>query len=168
MNMKLKPTLLATALASAGLVVTTAQGATDTANMPVTITIQTACDVSTIAPTTLDFGSHGLLTTAIDATSTITVTCTPTVPYDIGLNAGLNGGGDTDARAMVNGTEDVGYQLYQEVGRATVWGGPSSEFAVTSIGTGIAQPFTVYGRVPPQATPTAGNYTDTILVTITY
>ena len=33
---------------------------------------------------------------------------------------------------------------------------------------GAAQPLTVYGRVPPQTTPSAGVYTDTVVVTITY
>jgi spore coat protein U-like protein len=32
----------------------------------------------------------------------------------------------------------------------------------------LSIPYTVYGYVPPQATPAAGVYTDTITVTVTY
>ncbi|MCE3520182.1 spore coat protein U domain-containing protein, partial [Escherichia coli] len=35
-------------------------------------------------------------------------------------------------------------------------------------GSGAAQPYTVYGRVPVQTTPAPGTYTDTITVTVTY
>jgi outer membrane usher protein len=39
---------------------------------------------------------------------------------------------------------------------------------VASTGNGASQPFTVYGRVPPQTTPTPGAYSDTVTVTVTY
>lgn len=35
-------------------------------------------------------------------------------------------------------------------------------------GNGNVQNLTVYGRVPPQATPAAGVYTDTVAITVTY
>nr|WP_281033880.1 spore coat protein U domain-containing protein [Mesorhizobium sp. M4B.F.Ca.ET.049.02.1.2] len=35
-------------------------------------------------------------------------------------------------------------------------------------GVGTAQNLTVYGRVPPQTTPSPGVYTDTVIVTVTY
>lgn len=35
-------------------------------------------------------------------------------------------------------------------------------------GSGVAQTFTVHGRVPPQNTPPPGNYSDTVVVTVTY
>jgi spore coat protein U-like protein len=43
-----------------------------------------------------------------------------------------------------------------------------SSDAVAATGNGSAQSFTVYGRVPPQAAPAPGNYSDTITVTVTY
>ncbi len=39
---------------------------------------------------------------------------------------------------------------------------------VSGTGTGSAQNQTGYGRVPPQATPAAGTYTDTITATVTF
>lgn len=163
MNMKTIP--LAAALVSVGLVFAPAHAATVDAQMPVTITIANACEIST-APTTLDFGSHGVLSANVDNTSTISVTCTTDAPYDIGLDGG--GSGDINARTMTLGTDEVGYQLYQAAARTTPWGDTVGTDTVSDTGTGSEQQFTVFGRVPPQTTPPAGTYTDTVTVTVTY
>lgn len=169
--MNLKTFLLSAAVASAGLTLSNVHAqalpspATD--DMAVTITIENACEIST-APTTLDFGAHGVLSANVDNESTMSVTCTTAAPYDIGLDAGLNGAGDITARKMINGLATVDYQLYQAAGRTTVWGDTVDDDRLASEGTGTAQLFTVYGRVPPQTTPPAGVYTDTVAVTVTY
>lgn len=165
MNVKL---ISAAALAAFGLAASVAQAATATNNMPVKITIQNACDVTTTAPTTLDFGTQGPLVANIDLSSTITVNCTTGATFNIGLDAGANGGGVITARKMALAGNFVAYQLYSDSGRATVWGPTIGTNTVASTGTGVPQPFTVYGRVPPQTTPTAGVYTDTVNVTVTY
>ncbi len=166
--MQLKNTLLAAGLAIAcGTIATpAAQAATATASMPVTITIQNACNVSSVAPTTLDFGTQGPLTANVDSTSTITVTCTSGATYDVGLSGG--GSGDINARVMTNGGNQVGYQLYSDSGRQTVWGDTVGTNTVSNTGSGTAQTYTVYGRVPAQTTPPAGTYNDTVTVTVTY
>ena len=165
MNMNMKPTLLIAAMVAAGLSFSTAQSATVTANMPVQIIIQNACEI-TLAPTLLDFGTHGVLSANIDSSSVLTVTCTTGALYDIGLNGGASG--DINARTMTNGTDFVGYQLYQEAARTTVWGNTVGTDTATKVGTGTVQQFAVYGRVPPQPTPSAGTYLDTVTVTVTY
>ena len=156
------------ALAMFGLAAATAHAATVTNTMPVTITIQNACNVSTVAPTTLAFGTAGPLVAAINQTSTITVTCTTNAPFNIGLDGGGAGAANINARRMINGVNTVGYQLYQDGGHATVWGNTVGTNTVASSGTGSAQTFTVNGQVPAQTTPPAGNYTDTVNVTVTY
>ncbi|KAA3640234.1 MAG: spore coat U domain-containing protein [Proteobacteria bacterium] len=163
--MNLKPRLLTTAILVAGLTFSTAQAATVTDSMPVTITIENACEIST-APTTLDFGTQGVLSANIDSLSTISVTCTTAAPYNIGLNGGASG--NINARTMTDGTDFVGYQLYQESGRTTVWGDTVGSNTMASTGTGVEQYFSVYGRVAPQTTPPAGTYNDSVTVTVTY
>ncbi len=166
--MNIKPTLFAAALVAAGLSVSTAQATagTVTATMPVTITIQNACDVSSVAPTTMDFGTQGPLTSAVNQTSTISVTCTSGAAYNIGLDGGSSG--NINGRTMVNGSNSVAYQLYSDANHTTVWGNTIGTDTVASTGTGSSQAFTVYGRVPAQATPPAGTYNDTVNVTVTY
>ena len=165
LNMNMKYLLLTATVAAAGLAFNTAQAAAVTANMPVTITIQNACEI-TLAPTTLDFGTHGVLSANIDSSSVLTVTCTTGADYDIGLNGGASG--NINARTMTNGTDFVGYQLYTEAGRTNVWGNTVGTDTLAAVGTGTVQQFAVYGRVPPQTTPPAGTYTDTVAVTVTY
>jgi spore coat protein U-like protein len=165
--MSINTKAIATAvLVTFGLASTSLFAATVTNTMPVQITIQNACNVSTTAPTTLDFGTQGPLTANVDQTATITVTCTTGANYNVGLDGG--GGGAINARRMVNGANTVAYQLYSDSSRTVVWGNTVGTDTVAGSGNGSAQPFTVYGRVPPQATPPAGVYNDTVNVTVTY
>jgi spore coat protein U-like protein len=163
--MNIKATAAAV-LVTFGLASTSLNAATVTNTMPVRIIIQNACNVSTTAPTTLDFGTQGPLVANIDQNATITVTCTTNAPYNVGLDAG--GGASINARRMINGVNTVGYQLYRDTGRTTVWGNTVGTDTVAGNGNGTAQTLTVYGRVPPQTTPVAATYNDTVNVTVTY
>lgn len=131
----------------------------------VSATVDKRCNVSASA---LDFGTTGLLTAATPGTSTIGVQCSAGAAYTVGLDAGLNGGGNINARRMVLGTGAVGYQLYSNATRTTVWGNTTGSNTVAGSGTGATQNYTVYGLVPAQTTPAAGTYQDTITVTVTY
>jgi spore coat protein U-like protein len=162
MNSKLVGAL---ALALAG-VASVAQGATTTNTMPVKIIIQNACDVTTVAPTLLDFGTQGPLVANVDNTSTITFTCTSGAAYTVALNGG--GSTNINGRVMTNGGNQVGYQLYTTNARTAVWGDGTNGVTQSGNGTGSAQTLTVYGRVAPQATPPAGTYNDAVTVTVTY
>jgi len=166
MSIKFKATaalvLVTFGLASTSLL----NAATVTNTMPVKITIQNACNVSTTAPTTLDFGTQGPLVANVDQTATITVTCTTSAPYNVGLDGG--GAGNINARRMINGAAQVGYQLYRDSARTLVWGVTIGTDTLAGTGNGTAQTLTVYGRVPPQTTPPANVYNDTVNVTVTY
>lgn len=121
-----------------------------------------------VATQNIDFGSKGVLTANADATGQVTVTCTPSTAYTVSLNGGSTGGTPTN-RKMSKGAERITYGLYKDPARSQPWGDagtPGSTVAGT--GNGAAQALIVYGRVPPQATPSAGVYTDTVVVTITY
>lgn len=122
----------------------------------------------TVSAATLDFGTVGLLAGAVPGTSTISVQCASGTPYDVGLDAGLNGGGNINARRMVLGANSIAYQLYRDPGRTLVWGNTVDTDTVAGTGNGNAQSLAVYGSVPTQPTPPAGTYNDTITVTVTY
>lgn len=117
----------------------------------------------------LDFGTNpGLLTTAVSANAALSVQCSVGTAYNVGLNAGLNGAGNINARKMVLGSNSVGYQLYRNLARTQIWGNTTNADTVAGTGTGNTQSLTVYGSVPPQTTPPAGTYNDTVIVTVTY
>jgi spore coat protein U-like protein len=141
------------------------QAATTTTTFNVSLTITASC---TVSATALAFGSSGVIAANIDNTSTVTVQCTNTTPYNVGLNAGTGTGATVSNRLMTAGGATVGYALYSDSGRTTNWGNTVGTDTKSGTGNGSGQALTVYGRVPPQSTPAPGAYSDTITVTVTY
>jgi spore coat protein U-like protein len=142
-----------------------APAATKTAKFNVTATVQSDC---TVTATNLAFGTVGIIQANVDATSTITVTCTPNTAYQLGLNEGTTAGSTVDGRLLANGTSTLQFQLFNDSQRTQVWGNTNGVNTVGGSGTGTASNFTVYGRIPPQAPPKVGNYATEITATITY
>lgn len=136
--------------------------------VPLTVTalVQKNC---TINATDLMFPPRGVLNAATTGTSTITVKCTNNNAFSVALNGGAVAN-NVLARKMKHSTaaDTVGYQLYQDGSYATIWGDASGGSPRTGTGTGSNQTFTVYGRVPAQATPRPGDYKDVVTATITF
>lgn len=143
-----------------------ADAATATGSFNVTVTIASTCVVTSAA--NLNFGTQGVLAANIDQTTTVTVTCTNTTPFNIGLDKGLYGSSVTTRQMQAGAGQLINYSLFSDAGRTVNWGNTVGTDTVASTGTGSAQAFTVYGRIPPQATPAPAVYNDTITVTITY
>jgi len=155
--------LLSAAAGLGGILV--AQAATKTATFKVSATVQSDC---TITATDLAFGNVGLVTANVDATSTLTITCTSGTAYTIALNAGTAAASTIANRRMASGANSLGFQLYRDAGRSQIWGETSGTDTLGGSGTGSAASVTVYGRIAPQAAPPAGAYETTITATITY
>jgi spore coat protein U-like protein len=144
-----------------------AQAATTTANFTSRIVISSAC---TVSATNMDFATQGTLANAIDMTSIINVTCTNLTPYAVAINQGSMGTGVSNRKMKITAgsLEAVSYSLYRNSGRTLNWGETNGIDTVSGVGAGVAQPLIVYGRVPSQASVSAGTYTDTLTVTLTY
>jgi spore coat protein U-like protein len=130
----------------------------------VTATDATICSVNASA---LNFGSTGVLRSALDATTSITVTCTNAAPYAVALDGGLSGATNPAQRKMSQASQQITYGLYQDSARTQPWGDAAGTTAAGT-GSGLAQTFTIYGRVPSQGTPSPGTYADTVVVTVSY
>jgi spore coat protein U-like protein len=121
-----------------------------------------------VAAQNINFGAIGGLNANVDANGQLSVTCTPNTSYTVGLNGGTTGSPPA-SRKMSKGSERVTYGLYKDAARSQVWGDASTPGStVPGTGTGLAQNLPVYGRVPPQPTPSPGLYSDTVVVTVTY
>lgn len=140
-----------------------AQVKTETGNLKVQITITEEC---TLGIGDIDFGSQGVLDENVDADGSITVTCTNGTDYTLSLDTGSGTDASEVTRFMTGAGGTIAYSLYKDVGRSTLWG--TGENAFSGIGTGAAVPIPVYGRVPLQNTPAAGEYSDTVTVTLAY
>jgi spore coat protein U-like protein len=154
------------ALASS-LCAVSGQAATSTSSMGVSATVVANCTVTANA-----IAFTGYIGAALDASTTVSATCTNGTAAAITLSEGANA--DTGSTATVpvrrlkEGANYLGYQLYSDTGRATVWGNDATS-DVGFTGTGVAQSFIVYGRVAGGQTPMIGEaYADTVTVTVTF
>lgn len=143
------------------------QAATKTTTFQVTATVTESC---TVTATDLAFGNYDPSAADNEQTSTITVTCTKGSDYDIGLNKGISGA-DVTTRQMIDtvSTDLLNYSLFSDASRTVNWGDTVSTDTVhVGTATGAAEAHTVYGRIPAGQYVTAGSYSDTITVTVTY
>jgi len=141
--------------------------------LQVKLLVSASCEVSGsssggVGTALLDFGSTALLLEAIDAdtgtgVNALRVLCNPGVAYTLTFDAGQNATAVADRAMRLQGGSDlVAYQLYSDASRATVLE------SLSGTGTGTADVVTVYGRVPAQAAPPPGTYTDVVTVTVTF
>jgi spore coat protein U-like protein len=166
----MKSKLLVAATAIALGLAAGANAAQNTTTFAVTATVTKAC---TISATALSFGSFNVLSGSnVDASSSVTATCTNGSGYSIGLDAGSGSGATVGARKMTHDTDNtktLNYGLFLDSGRSTNWDDIGGTNVLADTGSGVAQAFTVYGRVPSgQTSPIVGAYSDTVTVTIDF
>lgn len=131
----------------------------------VTANFANTCFISTA--TDLDFGNVADLSTSRDQISTIQLQCPTGTSWKVGLNDGIHAIGDTRRMAGPGGAHIV-YELYRDGARSQRWGNTPDVDTRSGSGTGGIESLTVYGRVPLQSGVAAGQYADTITVTLTY
>lgn len=141
----------------------TAGAATATSQFNVTLTIASGCGIE--LATDVNFGLQSYIVNNLTAQGSVTVACTDGLPYTLALDGGQSN--NVNARKMANNTSTVNYQLYQDAANQVPWGNQSGNW-VNGTGTGLAQVVPVYGLVPGPQSVVAGNYVDTITVTIAY
>jgi len=140
-------------------------GLTSSTSFSVTATVLSTCNVGA---TTVNFGSAGLLTSNVDAQGTLSIQCSPTLPYTVSLDGGTSGATDPTQRKMSFSGSNVIYGLYRDSARSLPWGSTVGTNTSSGTGTGSTQTQTVYGRVATQTTPSPGTYSDSVVVTVGY
>lgn len=161
----MKTMLGATAICSiVAFVSTNSAAATATANLQVTAKVEKSC---TINAGLLAFGAYtGTLSTT---SGIITVKCTNSTPFNIGLNQGIGPGGTTTTRIMTGvGNSTLQYTLWRDSARTQNWGNTVGTDTYLGSGTGSEVQVPVYGMIAAGLTPPPGNYSDTVVATITF
>lgn len=165
MNKIIIATMAASVLVGAGV----AKSSTTTANLAVTVTVQTNCVFTggTVAATYVPGAGP---VTASNA-SALTVACspdtnTPTISFGTGLT------GTLAQRLATLGTASLQYNLYNSSG-GSILGNGTTGVTVAVTGSTIAAPKSVpvYITVPDNANNqvlAAGAYTDTVVATLTF
>jgi spore coat protein U-like protein len=136
------------------------------------------CAIST---TGVAFGNYDpTVTTSTDATGDLKVVCTHVsggatrVNYTVTLSVG--GSGSYAQRRMRAGTAALNYNLYDSAARTRIWGNGTGGTARVA-GSLLVNPggnriressHPIYGRIPALQAVATGNYSDTIVVTLTF
>jgi len=174
MNIKQNSTKLAIVagilVGSAGLTVPVFAD-TEDSSMQVTAGIGKNCVIET---TNISFGSYDPAnvnaTDPLDATGSVTTTCTIGTAGEVLINYGANVAVDTEDRRMVgtNTSGYLGYEVYSNSDRSTIWSG-DAESGVDITAAGVGEEMTVYARIPGGQTDAANDsYTDTLTVLVSY
>jgi spore coat protein U-like protein len=141
-----------------------AGAATATTTFQVTANVSVAC---TIIATDLTFPDY--VAAAVTGQSTITVRCTNTAQWNVGLNAGTGPSATVTTRKMTGPAPfHLNYSLSTDPTHTTNWGHTVGTDTVSGSGTGGDQVVTVYGRIPASQAVGPGGYADTITATITF
>ncbi len=144
------------------LVPGTALAQTRTAQFAVRATVVADCQVSA---QDLNFGNYSSTSPSTGQTI-ITLRCTPGQAATVSLDGGTSG--NPQARHMT-GPANLNYQLYRDAALQDPINTAGMAWQLTSSqNTGQTVTYTTYGQIPGAQTVPAGNYTDTIRVTVTY
>jgi spore coat protein U-like protein len=125
----------------------------------------------TITTADIAFGNYDPVvannTAPLDGTGSVTITCTQGTVATIGLDTGSNAQGAT--RRMSGGAQFLGYELYQDAARATLWGNTgTAQVTLPAAPSTTPRTYQIYGRVAPKQDVSAGSYLDRTLATVNF
>lgn len=129
----------------------------------VTAIVPSTCSFTT---TVLNFGTYTGV--ALSGTSSLSVQCTNTTSYKIGINSGSHAGSGSYSWQMAFGASLVPYTLWRDAAHSQKWGGTQGTDTIDGIGNGSVQNVSFYGTVDAGLYVTPGNYTDTVNVILYY
>jgi spore coat protein U-like protein len=134
--------------------------------MTVSADLTASCAVEV---STLDFGIvNQHVTSTLDSRAQIAVSCTNKTGYSVGLDFGQHASDTTpSSRRMANGTEMLHYGLYHSASRSDSWQLTAGSLH-SGLGSGFRQSIDVFGRVFANQTLVPGQYSDTVVVVISY
>jgi spore coat protein U-like protein len=173
---------IASAIVVGSVGLNTASHALDTGSITVSATVGDACNITVNGD--VAFGSYDGVNTnataALDAATTITAQCNSGSSARIDLNTGANGDSNllNPARAMrINDSAaeapGLSYNLYKDTARLYKFGkggtgGATDQGGLDLATDGSSMTVNVYGRMAAGQVVPAGNYVDTVTVSVFY
>jgi spore coat protein U-like protein len=131
------------------------------------VTLQQVSPGCGIGASPLNFGNYA--GAVLNSTTTIQVACTSGTSYNVGLNAGAGAGATVTTREMTGPSgAELSYKLFSNSAYTTNWGNTVGTDTVGGSGNNGIQNLTVYGQIKAGQSVATGNYTDTIIATLTY
>ena len=143
-----------------------AQDQVAAATLEVSATVASAC---TVESGSLDFGAYqaGPQAPSLQGSGVLNVQCTSPASIEIKLDGGLNEGAGGEARAMKGPGNDnyLNYTLFDGSGFPLPW--DPGDGIIYTVDSG-ANEFVVDGVVDAGQTAQAGEYSDTVQITMTF
>ena len=116
----------------ASLTALKAQAGTATANLAVSMQINASCTINAASLNFAATAGTALVASNVNASTTVSVTCTSGSPYSIGMDNGANASGSQ--RRMKNGANFLNYSLYVNPPPANPWITTGSPHSCTPAG----------------------------------
>ena len=136
---------------------------TTTGTLAVSAVVQTSCSLTGGA---MSFGTYTSgQTNNLDVEGQLAFANCPTGNLVFELDGG--GSGNINARRMSSSSSNLNYQIYRNANRTTVFGAGANAYTEIRLVAGGGT-IPVYGRIPGNQTVSAGNYSDTVNVTLTF
>jgi len=125
-----------------------------------------------LSSTSIVFGTYSVISAApTDTTGILTYRC-GNRDHDIMISFDTGGAPSFSSRRLVNGSEQLFYNLYLDAARTVIWGDGTggSQFYFNHNPQANNQDIEVpiYGRMPPLQDVGVGTYTNTITVTLNF
>ena len=160
---KVVPQVLVIAVLAASAM--TVKAGTLNGTLNVNATVQAQCLISSI--TDVAFGTYTQGSGSLNVLGAVRLNCGVGSGYSVALS-----GPTATNRFMMNAALDqLQYQLFSDAGRSAVWGSTSGTDTVDGVGTGAAEPLTIYATLfdntANRAKP-SGAYNAVVNITVTY
>lgn len=131
-------------------------------SLSVTTNYENSCNL--ISASDMNFGQINDLSKAVTSAAAVVLSCPLNTSWKVSLDQGLHYDGAT--RRMRKGADYIAYELYRDAQYSQLW---NSSGASQGAGNNGAQTIHIYGKAGPSlAAVPAGEYQDTITVTLTY
>ncbi len=129
-----------------------------------------SCGFNTV--TGVAFGTYNVFSaTPTDGVGSLTYQCSALQALDsITINLSTGSSGTYTARTMKLGASTLSYNLYMDASRMTVWGdktGGSSNYGPVILNI-LPTTLQIYGRIPALQNAKAGDYQDTVVITLLF
>lgn len=155
--------MMATLLISAYAMLGSDARAAETGQLTVSATVQSGCSLT---GGTLNFGTYvSGQSTDLDVAGQINYANCAAGTLVFALDGGLNG--TENERKMKSGANTLIYQIHRTAARNAIWGSGANTQSLQLLATGSGK-IDVYGRIPKSQAIAAGNYTDTVTITMTF
>ena len=146
-------------------------GAAKQQNMPVRSQVAVNCSFQTSPSLSfLGYDPSGINSTVpLDQTTLLQINCTRGATTTIGIDNGTHAGqASIGTRALARGNRHLGYDIYQDSGRNTLWTNAGAGLYNYVSPSSLPTTISIYGRIFASQNAPTGIYTDTLVITINY